>query len=375
MINTSLGLQSRFQKIQDKVIYNKRLSKQDGLRLYECNDVLYLGKLADLARVNRFKSNLREHEVNYVYWINNHHLNLSNICEGDCKFCAFRKEKGQKGAFALSINEAVEYVQTKVNPNASEIHIVSSLNPDYDLVFYKNLFKEIKKILPNIHIQALTAVEIDYIAKIDESTPQQVLSKLVDAGLGSLPGGGAEVFSSKIREKLCPNKISGESWLEIMSIAHSLGLKSNATMLTGIDETTEDKIDHMLAIRDVQDKTNGFMSFIPLVCHYENTTLTGYKKLSDEDILKNFAIARLMLDNIFYLKSFWIQIGIDLVQKSLAYGANDIDGTVIEEKISYAAGAGKERFLTKFKMIEMVELQNKIPVERNTLYNIIKVYS
>ncbi len=375
MIDTGYKIQSDLQAIHDKIIHNKRLTKEDGLTLYECNDILALGKLANLARINRFKLNSRPNETNYVYWINNHHLNLSNICEGDCKFCAFRKEKEQKGAFALSIDEAIEYVQTKVNPSASEVHIVSSLNPDYNLSFYKSLFEEIKKILPNIHIQALTAVEIDYIAKLDGYSPEHVIVELVDAGLGSLPGGGAEVFSNTVREKLCPNKISGKRWLEIMAIAHSLGLKSNATMLTGIGETSEDKIDHMIAIREVQNKTNGFMSFIPLVCHYENTILTDYKKLSDDDILKNFAIARLMLDNIKYLKSFWIQIGIDLVQKSLSYGANDIDGTVIEEKISYAAGAGKERFLTKAKLIEMVEFQSKVPAERDTLYNIIKVYS
>ncbi len=375
MVKMVPGLQSDLQQIQDKVINNKRLSKQDGLLLYECNDIMFLAKLADLARINRFKANSKHDEINYVYWINNHHLNLSNICEGNCKFCAFRKEKSQKGAFSLSLDQAVEYIKTKVSPNASEIHIVSSLNPDYDLNFYKNLFKKIKKILPNIHIQALTPVEIDYIAKIEKLTPEHVLCELIDVGLGSLPGGGAEMFSAKIREKLCPNKISGYCWLKIMDIAHSLGLKSNATMLTGIGETSEDKIDHMLAIRDVQDKTNGFMSFIPLVCHYDNTGLTDYKKLSNENILKNFAIARLILDNINYLKSFWIQIGINLVQKSLSYGVNDIDGTVIEEKISYAAGAGKERFLTESKLIEIVEFQDKIPVERDTLYNIIKVYN
>lgn len=356
--------------IAEKIENKQRLNKEDGIKLYNSFDILSIGALADFARINRLKN---QQEKDYVYWINNHHLNLTNVCEGTCKFCAYRRKEGQEGAFSFSINKAIEYLQTKVSPNAKEIHIVSALNPQFNLEYYKKLLQECKRILPDIHIQAFTAVEIDYIAKISNLTAEEVLKELIEAGLDSLPGGGAEIFAKSIREQVCPDKISGYKWLEIMETAHNLGLKSNVTMLTGIGETTEDKLDHMLAVREVQDKTGGFMTFIPLFCHYENTELTAKNKPTGIEILKDYSISRLMLDNIPHIKAFRIQTGTKLAQISLNFGADDIDGTVMEEKITRMAGSKDRDALMKEEIVHLVKSTGKIPVERDTVYNIIEI--
>lgn len=348
--------------LQQKISNNERLSKEDGLHLYESFDILAIGKLAAQ------KTN------DYVYWINNHHLNLTNICEGTCKFCAYRRKDGQEGAFLYTLEKAVEYLKTEVNPNISEIHIVSALNPYWNLENCKTLLKECRKILPNTHIQAFTAVEIDYLAELSNISVGQTLQELKDAGLGSLPGGGAEIFAPRIREKVCPEKISGNKWLEVMKTAHKLGIQSNATMLTGIGETPEDKIDHMLKIRELQDETGGFMTFIPLFCHYENTELPEFQNQTGFETIKDYAIARLMLDNVPHIKAFWIQIGTKLAQVSLAFGVDDLDGTVMEEKITRSAGAKTGTALSKDELIHLIKRAGKIPVERDTVYNILKVY-
>lgn len=359
-------------EISEKILNNERLTKEDGIRLYESFDILSIGALADYARVKRLES---KEQADYVYWINNHHLNLTNICEGTCKFCAYRRKEGQDGAFLYTFEKAVEYIETQVNKNISEIHIVSALNPYWNLENCKKLLLECKRILPNTHIQAFTAVEIDYLAKISNISVEKVLQKLIKAGLGSLPGGGAEIFAENIRKKVCPEKISGEKWLEIMEIAHKLGLKSNATMLTGIGETSEDKIDHMLKIREVQDRTGGFMTFIPLFCHYENTELVSeLQTQTGFEIVKDYAISRLMLDNIPHIKAFWIQIGTKLAQVTLSFGVDDLDGTVMEEKITHFAGAKTGSELSKDELIHLIKRAGKIPVERDTVYNIVEVY-
>ena len=367
LIKTSNSL----SEISEKILNNKRLTKEDGLRLYESFDILSIGALADYARVERLENS---EQADYVYWINNHHLNLTNICEGTCKFCAYRRKEGQDGAFLYTLEKALEYLETQVNKNAGEIHIVSALNPYWTLENYKTLLKECKKTLPNTHIQAFTAVEIDYLAKISNITVEKVLQELIDAGLGSLPGGGAEIFAENIRQKICPEKISGDKWLEIMEIAHNLGLKSNATILTGIGETSEDKIDHMLKIREVQDRTGGFMTFIPLFCHYENTEISEMQVQTGFETVKDYAISRLMLDNVPHIKAFWIQIGTKLAQVTLSFGVDDLDGTVMEEKITHFAGAKTGNVMTKDELIHLIKRAGKIPVERDTVYNIVKVY-
>lgn len=365
---------STLSEISEKILRNERLTREDGLALYESFDILMIGSLADYARIKRLDEQGQSDKLDNVYWINNHHLNLTNICEGSCKFCAYKRKEGQEGSFLYTLEKAVEYLETNVNKNASEIHIVSALNPAWDLESYKILLKECKRILPNTHIQAFTAVEIDYIAKITGISAQEVLTELKNAGLDSLPGGGAEIFAENIRQKVCPEKISGQRWLEIMETAHNHGLKSNATMLTGIGETQEDKIDHMLKIRDVQDRTGSFMTFIPLFCHYENTELSEGAEQTGIEMLKDYAVSRLMLDNVPHIKAFWIQIGEKLAQVSLSFGVDDLDGTVMEEKITHYAGAKTGNAMTKDELIHLIKRAGKVPVERDTVYNIVKVY-
>lgn len=365
---------STLSDISEKILRNERLTRYDGIALYESFDILMIGSLADYARIKRLDEQGESDKLDYVYWINNHHLNLTNICEGSCKFCAYKRKEGQEGSFLYTLEKAVEYLETNVNKNASEIHIVSALNPAWDLESYKALLKECKRILPNTHIQAFTAVEIDYIAKITDISAQEVLTELKNAGLDSLPGGGAEIFAENIRQKVCPEKISGQRWLEIMETAHNLGLKSNATMLTGIGETQEDKIDHMLKIREVQDRTGGFMTFIPLFCHYENTELIAGAEQTGIEMLKDYAVSRLMLDNVPHIKAFWIQIGEKLAQVSLSFGVDDLDGTVMEEKITHYAGAKTGNAMTKDELIHLIKRAGKVSVERDTVYNIVKVY-
>ncbi|MDD3013140.1 MAG: aminofutalosine synthase MqnE [Candidatus Gastranaerophilales bacterium] len=374
LIHENHNSSKELYEIYRKIIDNQRLSKEDGIKLYESFDILYIGALADLARMNRLRLNNEDKMNDFVYWINNHHLNITNICEGKCKFCAYRKKENESGSFIYSLDDAIKYINSEIDKNTKELHIVSALNPKCDLEYYVALLKSCKQTLPNAHIQAFTAVEIDYLSKISNLSIKEVLLQLKDAGLGSLPGGGAEIFAERIRKEVCPEKISGEQWLEIMRIAHSLGLKSNATMLTGIGETNEDKIDHMLALRETQDKTGGFMTFIPLICHYENTELHIYDEPTGIEILKEYAISRLMLDNIPHIKAFWIQIGIKLAQISLSFGVDDLDGTVIQEKITHSAGATTGQTIYKEELINLIKKSNKIPVERDTIYNIIEEY-
>lgn len=369
------NLDKEFKDIYDRISIGERLSKEDGLKLYKSNDILSIGYLADFAKVTRLEKKEQAQQKDFVYWINNHHLNLTNICEGKCKFCAYRKDSNDNSAFFLSTDKAGEYIKNNVSTNASEIHIVSAINPELNIEYYEKLFRICRTLLPNIHIQALTPVEIDYISKISDLSIEETFIRLKNAGLNSMPGGGAEIFSERIRTQLCPEKISGQKWLEIMEIAHSFGLKSNATMLTGIGETNEEKLDHILALRSLQDKTSGFMSFIPLLCHYENTELSGIKPLSGYDILKNYAISRLMLDNIDHIKAFWIQVGKGLAQVSLAFGADDLDGTVVKEKISHSAGAGTGTGLTENDLVNIIKASGKIAVERDTVYNILSEYN
>lgn len=361
---------SPIKLIAEKVLNNLRITTNDALVLYNSSDLLTIGALADHCRKNRTP----EEFSNNTYFINNHHINITNICQGDCKFCAYRKNETDIDAYFMSIDDVENYITNKVSNTIKELHIVSAINKKASLEYYCKLFTLCKKLLPDAHIQALTAVEIDYLSTLEKATPEKVLEKLVKSGLGSLPGGGAEIFAEEIRQKVCPNKISGTRWLEIMEIAHKKEIKSNATMLTGIGETYQHRVDHLNKIRNLQDKTSGFMTFIPLFCHYENTELDYAENNTGFDNLKDLAISRIFLDNIPHIKSFWIQLGINLAQISLAFGVDDLDGTVVTEKISKAAGANSKNCMTKEKLIQLIKNANRIPVERDTVYNIIQTY-
>ena len=347
--------------IEEKVIKSHRLSFEDGIRLFESPDILTIGRLANIVR-ERINKNI-------VYYIINRHINYSNICKNKCKFCAFGREEGEDGAYQMSIKEVLDKAAQIIQEKATELHIVGGLHPDLGIDFYVDMISSIHKCFPEVHLQAFTAVEISHFAEVSGMTTHEILSRLKDAGLGSLPGGGAEVFSTAIREELCPEKLSGEGWLDTMRTAHNLGLKSNATMLYGHIEANEDRINHLLKLRELQDETGGFMSFIPLAFHPKNTDLGNIASAAGILDLKMLAIGRLMLDNFDHIKAFWIMLGIKISQISLSFGVDDIDGTVAEEKITHSAGAETPEALTVDDIKSLIEETGREPIERDTLYN------
>ena len=351
----------KLSDIEEKAIKGQRLDFEDGIRLLESPDILTIGRLANIVREKINK--------NRVYYIINRHINYSNICKNKCKFCAFRREEGEDGAYQMSLKEIIDKASQIIQEKATELHIVGGLHPDLGIDFYVDMISSIHKRFPKVHLQAFTAVEISHFAEISGMTTHEILKRLKDAGLGSLPGGGAEVFSTSIREELCPEKLSGDEWLNTMRTAHNLGLKSNATMLYGHIETNEDRISHLLKLRELQDETGGFMSFIPLAFHPKNTDMENIASAAGILDLKMLAIGRLMLDNFDHIKAFWIMLGIKISQISLSFGVDDIDGTVAEEKITHSAGAETPEALTVDDIKSLIEETGREPVERDTLYN------
>ncbi|EGO64777.1 aminofutalosine synthase MqnE [Acetonema longum] len=353
--------------IAEKVARGERLTKTDGLLLYESQDLLWLGKLA--RQVKQRKTGEQ------VYFNVNRHINLSNICMSRCKFCAFGVDKDAREAYVMDPERVMAIAgQAAALPDLTELHIVSSLHPDLPFAYYLDMIRRLHQAHPHLHIQAFTAVEIAYFAKISGMSVQAVLAALKEAGLGSLPGGGAEVFSPRVRAELCAKKASGEEWLEVMRTAHRLGLKTNATMLYGHIETVEERIDHLLALRALQDETGGFQSFIPLPFHPENTRLSEIRRTTAWEDLKTIAIARLMLDNFAHIKAFWIMLSVPLAQVSLTFGVDDLDGTVMEEKITHAAGAKTAQGITKEDLLKLIREAGYVPAERDTVYNVLRTY-
>jgi aminodeoxyfutalosine synthase len=344
----------------------ERLSRNDAINLYRSNELLGLGEAARAVKLRK--------TGNKVYFINNRHINHTNICLNRCKFCAFSKNEEEKGAYLMEIDEVVSKAVESSEDGISELHIVGGCHPTLPYSYYVDMIRELHNALPQIHIQAFTAVEIDYFSQISEKSYGEVLSELKEAGLGSLPGGGAEIFSERARQKAWPLKISSEKWLGIMKTAHLLGIRSNATMLYGHIETIEERVDHMIRLRDLQDETGGFMSFIPLAFHPSNTELSNLKMTTGFDDLKTLSIARLVLDNFDHIKSFWIMVGPKLAQVSLQFGVDDIDGTIVEEKITHSAGATTEESMTKEELVHLIKNAGYTPVERDTLYNELRVY-
>lgn len=350
-------------KIADKVREERRLSFEDGVLLFKSPDLLGLGYLANIVRERK--------NENRAYFVNNRHINPTNICVNLCRFCAFGKERGDKGAYELSMDEILKKAEKGVEQGAREFHVVGGLHPDLPFEYYLEILKNLSLRFPDIHIQAFTAVEIDYFSRISSLSLEETLGKLKEAGLGSIPGGGAEVFSERVRELICPKKISAKRWLEVIGTAHRLGIKSNATMLYGHIETAQEKVDHLLRLRELQDETEGFMSFIPLAFHPENTEMPDIKRTTGHQDLKHLAISRLMLDNFPHIKAFWIMVGPKIAQISLSFGVDDIDGTVSEERITHSAGAETEEYIPKEELIKMIKEAGRTPVERDTVYNVL----
>jgi aminodeoxyfutalosine synthase len=357
---------SELSDIAERVEKGERLSFQDGVRLFKSHDLLAIGSMADLVR--------RRKNGEKVYYIKNRHINHTNICINRCRFCAFGRDEDEPGAYIMTLDEIEEKALACRGRGISEIHVVGGLNDKLQLDYYLDMVRRIRRALPEAVIQSFTAVEIDFLAKTNNMSLRDVLAALRDAGLDSLPGGGAEVFAPRVRELICPKKVSGQRWLEVHEAAHSLGMRTNATMLYGHVETIEERIDHFVRLRELQDRTGGFLTFIPLAFHPRNTMLEqpGKSGTTGFDDLKMLALSRLMLDNFDHIKAFWIMIGPKLAQVSLSFGADDLDGTVEEEKIAHDAGAETGQRLARSEMIRMIKAAGRVPVERDTLYNVIK---
>ena len=358
----ALVAKSGIADIVARVHAGERLSFADGVRLFESDDIAAIGWAADLVR--------RRLNGDRTYYVVNRHINYTDVCKNRCRFCAFSRSKGEPGAYTMSVSEVVERAgELYEDLRFTELHLVGGLHPTLPFRYYTEMLSALKSRFPDVHLQAFTAVEIAHIAGIGGLSVEDCLARLRDAGLGSIPGGGAEIFDPAVRERVCPEKMSGEEWLSVMRAAHKLGIKSNATMLYGHVETPEQRVDHLLRLRLLQDETGGFMSFIPLRFHPENTRLAHLARpRSGIDDLKSIAVGRLMLDNFPHVKVFWIMFGLKLAQVALSFGADDFDGTVVEEKITHRAGAQTPEGLTVADIRRLVEETGTMPVERDTLY-------
>jgi aminodeoxyfutalosine synthase len=353
------------KQINNKVFSGKRLTRHDGIELFRTNDLLALGRLATYVAQHK--------NGKQVYFVQNMHINPTNICVNRCKFCAFSRSKGEPGAYEMSIDDILKKARS-AGKGVRELHIVSGLHPDLPFAWYLDMLSALKRSFPKLHLKAFTAVEIDYLAKLSGLGLVETLKQLRNAGLGSLPGGGAEIFNTSVRNTLCAEKISGDRWLEVVEAAHGIGLKSNATMLYGHIETYEHRIDHLLRLRELQDRTGGFQAFIPLSFHSQNTEIKKSAYTTGFDDLKTLAISRLMLDNFDHIKAYWVMLGEKIAQVSLNFGVDDLDGTVVEERITKAAGGTTDGSMTRDDIIHLIKKAGRTPVERDTVYNLVKAW-
>ncbi|MFA4884747.1 MAG: aminofutalosine synthase MqnE [Desulfotomaculaceae bacterium] len=358
--------QSQLGVIARKVREGERLSRADGIKLWQSHDLLSIGMLSDHARRRKVGDD--------VFFINNTHINHTNICRNLCELCAFGKKPADSGAYTLSLEEIAVRAEKARGLGVSEVHIVGGLNEDLPFDYYLEMLRIVRDILPEAHIQAFDAVEIDFLSEISGLGLEEVLLRLKESGLGSLPGGGAEIFNAGVREKICGKKIGAARWLEVHETAHKLGFRSNATMLYGHLESIEDRVDHLLALRELQDRTGGFLAFIPLAFHPANTSLAQVPKTTGMTDLKALAIARLMLDNFQHIKAFWIMITPRVAQVALSFGVNDLDGTVREERIVHEAGAETAQYQPAETFLRMIREAGRTPVERDTLYKVVRRY-
>ncbi len=352
------------ENIYQKVKTGERLDREDGLRLYNTNNLLALGHLANMVRDRINGSN--------TYFVKNYVLNYTNICELDCKFCSFYRKERQDGAYMMSLDEIFRKIEEE-KENITEMHIVGGLHNGLPYDYYIEMLRGIKKTNPKIHIKAFTAVEIDFFARLYGITVEKVLLDLKEAGLDAMPGGGAEIFSERVREKMFADKIGADEWISVIKTAHRLGIPSNATMLYGHMEKVEERVDHLIRLREVQDETKSFFAFIPLAYHPHVEDSTQWA--TGVDNLKSIAVGRLMLDNFPHIKAYWISMGPKVAQISLGFGADDLDGTVRDERVFHMAGASTENALTKRQLVRLIKDAGRVPVERDALYNVIESFA
>lgn len=355
-----------FGDILEKVEAGERLSCDDGVRLYNSHNILALGYMADMVR-NRINGD-------DTYFIYNQHINYSNICTNLCKFCAFGKDKGHEQAYEMDLETVKQKVRDRLDEPITEIHMVGGIHPDLPFSYYTDLLKGIKEVRPEVHIQAFTCVEIAHLAGLAGKPVGETLEILKEAGLGSIPGGGAEVFAPRIRELTCEKKLPGKDWIEVAKTAHRHGLHTNATMLYGHIETMAERVEHLDALRLAQDETKGFLAFIPLAFHPKNTEMSNFSRTTGIDDLKNIAVSRLMLDNFPHIKAYWVMIGPKVAQIALSFGADDMDGTVKEEVITHMAGAETEQAIGSTTLVKLIREAGRKAIERDTLYKAIQVH-
>jgi len=355
-------------EISEKIFNNQRLTADEGLFLYEKVDLSLLGILANFVK--------EKWHGNKTYFNRNIHLEPTNICIYSCKFCSYSKKANDKEAWEYKIDDIIQIVEKYKDTPITEIHIVGGVHPNYDLHYYGNILQKIKSIMPNIHLKAFTAVELDYMIHKSKMTLEEGLKALKEYGLDSIPGGGAEIFDDEIRKQLCHEKSNSEMWLNVHKTAHKLGIPSNATMLYGHIENYKHRIIHLEKLRNLQDQTNGFNTFIPLKYRNKNNKLSYIEEVSVIEDLKNYAVSRIFLDNIPHIKSYWVMMGKNTAQLSLSYGVDDIDGTIDDTtKIYSMAGVNENNTtLTTEQLVELIKNANRQPIERDTLYNTIKEF-
>jgi aminodeoxyfutalosine synthase len=350
----------RLQPVAAKVLAGKRLDFSDGLTLYGSSDVLAVGWLANYVR-ERLHGDV-------TYFNVNRHINPTNVCVANCRLCAFGRKKGDTAGYTMALEEAWETAATGYTEAVTEFHIVGGLHPDLPFEYFLDLVRGLKQRFPKVHIKAFTMVEVAYLARRAKLSIEQTLVKMREAGVDSLPGGGAEIFTARVRSIICDHKIDGEEWLETARLAHKLGLKSNATMLYGHIENDEDRVDHLLKLRAVQDETGGFQTFIPLAFHPENTALDHLPVTTGLTDIRQIAVSRLLLDNFPHIKAYWQMLSPKIAQIALRFGADDLDGTVVEEKIYHDAGATTPQGMTRKELCRLITEAGRVPVERDTLY-------
>jgi aminodeoxyfutalosine synthase len=350
----------RLKPIADKVLAGERLSMDDGIALYRSPDLLAVGWLANHVRERR--------HGNITYYNVNRHINPTNVCVAHCKLCAFGRDPNAPGAYTFALEEIYQRAELGVREGATEFHIVGGLHPDLTFDHYLELVRGLKQRCPSVHIKAFTMVEVHYFARIAKLSIEEVLHKMKEAGVDSCPGGGAEIFHPRVRKIICDHKTSGQMWLSTAKKTHQAGLRSNATMLYGHVETEEERVDHLVKLRELQDETHGFVAFIPLAFHPDNTALSHIPKPTGYADLRNIAVARLLLDNFDHIKAYWIMLSPSIAQIALRFGANDLDGTVVEEKIYHDAGAKTSEFTPRAELERLIRAAGRVPVERDTLY-------
>jgi aminodeoxyfutalosine synthase len=351
----------RLEPIAAKVLARERLDFNDGLALYGSSDVLAVGWLANHVR-ERLHGDV-------TYFNVNRHINPTNVCVANCRLCAFGRKKGDAASYTMALEEAWETAASGYSEAVTEFHIVGGLHPDLPFEYFLDLVSGLKTRFPKVHVKAFTMVEVAFFARRAKLSIEETLIKMREAGVDSMPGGGAEIFAARVRSIICDHKIDGEEWLETARLAHRLGFKSNATMLYGHIENDEDRVDHLLKLRAVQDETGGFQTFIPLAFHPENTALDHLPATTGLTDIRQVAVSRLMLDNFPHIKAYWQMLTAKIAQIALRFGADDLDGTVVEEKIYHDAGATTPQGMTRKQLCRLITEAGRVPVERDTLYH------